>query len=85
MPQIMSSGIAWTPMKKSTTQSRTRSTNIYPPEQAAYGAAGADAAHDLAQLVWKHFPDEIGEALREAQRAVAPAKSQSTRAKSQKR
>lgn len=49
------------------------------------GAACAGNDQDLAQLVWKHFADEIGEALREAQQAMAPAKSQSSRAKSQKR
>jgi hypothetical protein len=80
-------------MKKSATGPQTRSpTNIYPPDHMAAwpmdksGAAGAANDNNLAELVWKHFREEITQALQETQQVRIPGRSGSTpRARQQKR
>ena len=64
--------------------------NIYPAQHTAAGAmdkSGAASAgndQDLAELVWKHFAEEVTQAVHEAQQVLAPKKI-SALAKSQKR
>jgi len=48
-------------------------------------AAGAANDNNLAELVWRHFAEEITEALHEAQQALAPGKAHRSSAKSRKR
>ena len=47
--------------------------------------AAAVDHQNLAELVWKHFAEEITQAVHEAQQALAPKKKFSALAKSQKR
>jgi hypothetical protein len=64
-------------MKKSATQARKQTLDIYPPDHTPAGAetVAADPCQDLTQLVWKYFAEEITEALREVQEALAPEES----------
>ena len=39
------------------------------------GTVGADHGQDLAELVWKYFGEEISEAFREVQEALAAEQS----------
>jgi hypothetical protein len=56
-------------MKKSATQARKQTLDIYPADQipAGAGTMAADPYQDLTQLVWKYFGEEITQALQEAQ------------------
>jgi hypothetical protein len=69
-------GIAHKQMKKSATQSRKRDSDLDPANHIGSGAedisgsVGAEDGHDLAQLVWKYFGEEITETLREVQDAL---------------
>ena len=59
-------------MKKSATQTRKQCLDLDPADHSAgamdnFGAAGAAHDQDLAELVWKHFREEVGEALHEIQ------------------
>jgi hypothetical protein len=78
-------------MKKCTTQSRKQTPNIYPADHTVAGAPAksgfTETADDenLAELVWKHFSEEITQALQQTQQDLAPVKDRSIRAKSQKR
>ena len=64
-------------MEKRVTQLRKQTLDLDPADHIGAGAmdnsatGGADNDQDLAQLVWKHFADEIRDALREAQEALA--------------
>ena len=66
-------------MAKSATRSQIRSTNIYPagntvPQpNSSDVTAGSDI--DLVGLVWKHFQEEIDQALQETHQALAPAQN----------
>jgi hypothetical protein len=77
-------------MKKSSTQSRKPTPNIYPPDSIVGGAADTSAAiradndQDLAKLVRKHFQKESSEALAEIQDALGPEEGHPKTAKSQK-
>jgi hypothetical protein len=79
MPWNVSSGIAQTQMKKSARQSRKQTLD--PSDHIAAGAmdnsgtVGPDNDQDLAQLVWKYFGEEIGEALTDVQQALATEQS----------
>jgi hypothetical protein len=65
-------------MKKSDTQSRRTTRNIYPLDHGGPGAqdgsstASADNGQVLPDLVWKYFSEEITEAVIEVQQAFAP-------------
>ena len=71
-------------MKKSATQSRKQRLDTYPADHNSAGvvdnsgSVGADDDEDLAQLVWKHFAEEISQALTEVQKALAPEQSGSS-------
>jgi hypothetical protein len=71
-------------MKKSDTLARKQSLDIYPADHIPTGAetVAADPCQDLTQLVWKYFAEEITEALREVQEALAPEESGSVQAAS---
>jgi hypothetical protein len=61
-------------MKKSATQ-RKQSLDLEQADHIAAAedisrAVGADKSHDLAQLVWKYFGEEISETLQEVQEAL---------------
>jgi len=68
--------IARNQMKKSITQSRKHTLDLDPIDYIAAGdvdssgAVGADHGHDLTQLVWKYFGEEISETLREVQEGL---------------
>lgn len=68
-----------TRMKKSGTQSRKHTRNIYPAEHTAageadsYGATPAENGAALADVVWKHFAEEIAQVLAEVQQALRKA------------
>lgn len=87
MPWIVSSGMAWTPMKKIATPQR-QSVNICPPDHITgpamdnSGAAGAGNDQDPAELAWKHSREQITEALQETPQALAPEKDRSATGKS---
>jgi len=82
---------ARTKVIKRATQSPKQTLGIYPADPITAGAMGEsgtvpkDSYQDLTQLVWKHFAEEITQALQEAQQVLAPAKGRSTTANSQKR
>ena len=64
-------------MKKRVMQLPKHTLDLDPGNHIAAGVmdssatVGADDDQDLAQLVWKYFGDEIRDALREAQEALA--------------
>ena len=68
-------------MKKSATQSRKQTLDIYPADHIVakaldnYGTMEPENSHDLAQLVWKYFAQEITVALKEVQAALSPISS----------
>jgi hypothetical protein len=59
-------------MKKTSTQARKSTLYIYPPDQTGAAAlnnsaaAGTGTGQALAELVWRHFREEITQALHEA-------------------
>jgi len=76
-------------MKKSATQTRKQCLDQDPADHSVgamdnSGAAGAANDQDLAELVCKHFREEITQALQEAQQALTPQKGRSARATAQK-
>jgi hypothetical protein len=72
-------------MKKSDTQSRRTTRNIYPLDhggawaQDGSSTASADNGQVLADLVWKYFSEEITEAVVEVQPALTPGNGRSSR------
>jgi hypothetical protein len=67
-------------MGKSATRSQTRSTNIYPAANAASQPINSSSVidgsdSDLVGLVWKHFQEEIDQALQETHQALASAQN----------
>ena len=67
-------------MGKSATRSQTRSTNIYPAANTAsqpINSSGVTdgSGSDLVGLVWKHFNQEIDQALQETHQALERAQS----------
>lgn len=61
-------------MKKSATQSQKQTLYLDAADHIAIGAASNNSSttkasidHDLTQLVWKYFGEEISETLREVQ------------------
>jgi hypothetical protein len=64
------------------TQSRKRPVDLDPANHTPAG--GMDSSnlvgpdHELAQLVWKYFSQEISEILTEVQDALAPEQSSSS-------
>ena len=71
-------------MKKSAAQSRKQTFDLDPADHIAAGAVenpgtmGADHDQDLAELVWKYFGEEISEAFKEVQEALAAEQSRSS-------
>ena len=66
-------------MAKSATRSQIRSTNIYPAGNTVTQPNSSDVTDgsdsDLVGLVWKHFQEEIDQALQETHQALAPAQN----------
>lgn len=66
-------------MKKTATQLRKQTIDIYPADRIAAaamdnsGTTGTD--QDLVQLVWKYFGEEISQTMAEVQEALAPERS----------
>ena len=71
-------------MKKSATQSRKQDLDLDPANHIGAGtedisgSVGTEHGHDLAQLVWKYFAEEISETLREVLEALQPQHSRSS-------
>ena len=72
-------------MKKHVTQLQKQTLDLDPADLIGARAVdnsateGTDNDQDLAQLVWKYFGEEIRDALREVQEALATEKSGSIR------
>ena len=66
-------------MAKSATRSQIRSTNIYPAGNTVTQPYSSDVTDgsdsDLVGLVWKHFQEEIDQAVQETHQALAPAQN----------